>query len=425
MTGTPVSPTTSTPLPEGAAGLARSTQTARTHANVSAGAPVASSPGTTRTSTTPLANPATAALAAPPDGATVSRGGLPRAPSLDATRSPMDLGGPVGPGLSPTGTGRERGNDPGDVRRVQQRLADVGLYHGPVDGAFSDDTETALRDFQHTHGPDIRAIQADGRATGMVRREDDEAVSRYASPVQASSRPGTITPGDATHQALVQAWPHVVAGRLMDEPQAYQYYADQVRARGLTFDESRPNVIGVRGYSGGFPHPNNGSATRANEYNDTMAVLTRDASGAPHVREYRATMDPGGRERAGDGVDSRGWAMDANQQGVWRLETPEHNTDHAGRPGLQWQQGVSVSPDGTGPSHLTATGVDGASRNEDGHIMLHSGDSGDTVRGSSLGCQVVQGNWYPGFYGTLSRASESTDGRVNYTLLDGEELTPP
>jgi hypothetical protein len=45
-----------------------------------------------------------------------------------------------------------RGSTGQDVRRIQQRLQELNLYRGPIDGSFGGGTESAAKSFQKAHG---------------------------------------------------------------------------------------------------------------------------------------------------------------------------------------------------------------------------------------------------------------------------------
>ena len=337
---------------------------------------------------------------------TRSAGGLPRVSAeTDARANAMAMAGSVG-------RDPPCDNNPADVERIQQRLSELGLFSGPVDGRYSTDMATAIQHFQADHRADITAVADAGGRDGFVDSE-------YANDRQRTFLGGRIYPGDATHQALCQAWPHQVAGQLMDQEQAYSYFSSQVRARGLPFDETQTQVLGLRGYQGGAVNDNAGSGEATNPYNDTMVVLSPDHT----VHEYRATVDPG--SRSADGSDRVSFAMQADQQATWRMETVGHDSGHADRPGLQLQLGPGITTPNGVTDQLTAVHAAGGDAfAAQGRVMLHSGDARDEVHGSSYGCQVVHGNWYPSFYADLERTA-GTGGAVRYTLLDGEHLTAP
>lgn len=336
-----------------------------------------------------------------------TRGGLPLAaqPNSLGTNT-MGLTAGVGPGQP---------NHVADVQLIQHRLAELDLFHGPQNGEFTPDTQHALQDFQHGHAADIRTIAQDGRSEPMAH-------SQFARSTQSHVGNGSLVPGDATHQALCQAWPHRVGGRLMDEAQAYNYYAGQVRERGLPFDASQTQVVGVRGYQDGVAHAQSRSGLSNNRYDDTMVMLAHDAAGRPLVREFRATVDPGGVSTSA--LDRVGFSVDAGQQSTFRLASREGEHAHAGRPGLVWQARGGADTAAAHQTTLTAhaTGSD-AAISANGRAMIHSGSAGEDVATSSRGCQVVNGNWYPAFFGGLERAA-GAGGTVRYTLLDGQDLTP-
>ena len=52
----------------------------------------------------------------------------------------------------------QRGSKGDEVRKIQSRLAVLGLYSGPIDGDFGGGTESAVKSFQKT-----RNLSVDGK----------------------------------------------------------------------------------------------------------------------------------------------------------------------------------------------------------------------------------------------------------------------
>src|SRR5262249_11338118 len=124
-----------------------------------------------------------------------------------------------------------------------------------------------------------------------------------------------LVPDDATHQALVNAWPRRFLGTLLhSEQDAFEYLARGVRSRGLPFDRHRVNVVGVRGMLGGELTHVVGAGRVNSRFDDSFFVLALDRSGNPRVSESRGTTEPGGRRRSDDGTLRDPNAVDTRMQ---------------------------------------------------------------------------------------------------------------
>ena len=77
------------------------------------------------------------------------------APTAIVTPAPAPT---VTPATAPTMTANpayrqiEKGDKGDSVTRLQQRLAELGYYHGEVDGRFGNQTEDAVKRFQYYNG---------------------------------------------------------------------------------------------------------------------------------------------------------------------------------------------------------------------------------------------------------------------------------
>ena len=327
----------------------------------------------------------------------------PAATARDIETNVTTLQGAVGPGQA---------NDPTDVRRVQTRLTQTGhLRPSQVNGVFDGTTAAAIRNFQRDNRSEIDRIRADSR--GNLYDQGGTA--------GRGSRSGYVRPNDATHQALANAWPRSINGRMMTEPQAYDYLSNAVRQRTGNFDQSRVNIVGIRGYQGGGTHDNPGVQTQNNRYDDEMFVLSRTAGGQPRVRSFRATVDPGARSTAGQNRDLRTSILHPDQQIDYRVGSG--NSRFQGRPAMWMQTGGGVRRSGSmHPSARTTRGNNEAATATTG-IAIHSGGPGDRVQGHSTGCQIVQGSWYPGFFEEVQRGLRPENDRmISYSILDGRNL---
>lgn len=303
-----------------------------------------------------------------------------------------------------------------DVSRTQRRLNELLPPERRIaeSGVYDAATRAALIDFQNTHSEDINQIRVDSRAT------DPRAGS-----AGRDLTTGQLRENDATHQALANAWPRTVNGRLMTEAQGYAYLAQSVERRmGRPLDESRVNVVGVRAYQGGGTHDNEGVGRANNQYNDTLFTLYRDGAGNPRVRETRATVDPGGHRPFTDHDDPAAMVVRADQQVNYLLSA--HEVAAKGdRYGFYLRTGEGVLRDGsTHPDLLISQ--NGRDRNITENIMMHTGYGGQNVDTESMGCQVPHGSWYPNYVEGLRRElGRKHQSSLTYTLIDGRTLEAP
>jgi peptidoglycan hydrolase-like protein with peptidoglycan-binding domain len=71
---------------------------------------------------------------------------------------------PIAPSVEPLGYGEQlaRGDRSDQVGELQRRLAHLGYYQGNADGAFNEETEIAVKEFQRAAGhTDDGIAQAD------------------------------------------------------------------------------------------------------------------------------------------------------------------------------------------------------------------------------------------------------------------------
>ncbi len=172
------------------------------------------------------------------------------------------------------------------------------------------------------------------------------------------------------------------------------------------FDSRRRaiNLLGIRGYRDGRPVSNS-----PDRYNDTIAVIWRDAAGRKRVREFLASVDPG-QYWTDNPMRSAGCAHLVD--GQYRYKTGLHK----GRPGLVQAGPVTIWRDGDrdheqGAGETVETGYFG--------INIHDAGTGSRVGKWSAGCQVVHG----GRTGTawqelLELADDHPTDTIYYTLVD-------
>lgn len=83
----------------------------------------------------------------------------------------------------------KKGSKGADVRKLQQRLKDLGYYAGSVDGDFGDGTEAAVRAFQAANG-----LGVDGKAGNQTITKLYSSSARKASSTAAGTAKPTATP---------------------------------------------------------------------------------------------------------------------------------------------------------------------------------------------------------------------------------------
>ena len=223
---------------------------------------------------------------------------------------------------------------PESVHAVQERLIELGvLERGAVaePGVMDQATREAIAAFQEREGHDIEQVRDD---SAHMRDTFGNAAGNSAA---AAVEEGTFRANDATHQALVNAWPRTMFGVTLDGVEAgYQFIKSLVLRRGLPFDDTKVNIVGIRGFQGGEVHDNDGARWLTNRYDDTMFLLARGEDPSAHmVREFRGTTDPGGR--------SRGARRDREERQHRRL--PQGQRAAAVEGALREQDARRVDPD--------------------------------------------------------------------------------
>jgi len=115
---------------------------------------------------------------------------------------------------------------------------------------------------------------------------------------------------NATSQAIQKSLnPVVLAPTGASQARQYDHYKRMLEARGFTLDPTNPTVVGLRGLdSTGAQH----ATTAAPRYDDTLVVLTKDASGREHVTTFAGSTHPGQTRPLGEGVS----VPDVNHDGV-------------------------------------------------------------------------------------------------------------
>lgn len=279
---------------------------------------------------------------------------------------------------------------------------------------------------------------------------------------------GSFVEDNATHHALVNAWPRPFlesvlpelhgAGPARDANEAYERLEALFNSRKLCFQQERVNIVALRAYQYGVVHDNAGTWTKRKRYDDTFVVAYVDVDGSKVVREFKGTTDPGGRsnDTADLGGTPSAWMLAPDQQycvrytsalsgyklgrATWGPRTgtvgyaargrrrgrpDEAQVVDLGRARVEALVGpiafngepadfepvpAKAPPEGS-PRYSTIRVQQGSSGR---HFKLlpyktpiHSGENRLEVGGASLGCQVVHGCWFGAFVATVRRGLEA------------------
>lgn len=267
------------------------------------------------------------------------------------------------------------------LKDAEADLATLGFSPGAVDGRETAQTGAALKAFQKQQGL---------RQTGTLdattdRRLDDKAAAKATT----GAKPSGTAAKAAWYQALVKK-----------NGGTWRTGTNQV------------NIVGLRGQDvNGKRHGN-----AFNQWNDTLAYVWKGTDGKMHVKEFRATTDPG--QKSGDGRDVNG----DGRPDIAHLRPgsyPYHLGSHhgvygAGNPGYNLQVDRDTNHDG----RISAAERKASQRRDDRGfgINIHWGD-GSVVGGWSLGCQVIKGS-QDHFRRNVTPLMEMNRGQMYYTLVD-------
>ena len=115
---------------------------------------------------------------------------------------------------SPSGSSSSSSNTPSvykngssgaEVKKIQQRLADLGYYDGAVDGYFGDATEEAYKAFQKAAGLTVDGIAGDSRNT-LYSENAPEAPKADTTPkTEDKPEEETTAPTEATTEPVTEA----------------------------------------------------------------------------------------------------------------------------------------------------------------------------------------------------------------------------
>jgi hypothetical protein len=174
------------------------------------------------------------------------------------------------------------------------------------------------------------------------------------------------------------------------------------------------NIVGLRGQGVDGKRNHN----TFNRWNDTIAYVWRDRAGETHVREFRATTDPGvvGGPGRGRDVDGNGSGDIAHlRPGTHPYRVGSHRGAYgAGNPTYNLPVDRDTNHDG---DISRAERAASRRRGDVGYgINIHWGE-GSVVGGWSEGCQVIEGS-YDFFRRNVTPILERNRGQMHYTLVD-------
>ena len=141
-------------------------------------------PVTTATPTTvPTRNPYTVQSTATPSPTPFYIGVTPN-PVVDVTPQIIINPSATTPGTSATSSTLQKGSTGSEVKKLQQRLKELGYLKGSADGDFGDATEAAVRAFQAQNG-----LTVDGKAGSATLAKLNSSSAKKAPTVTATNTP--------------------------------------------------------------------------------------------------------------------------------------------------------------------------------------------------------------------------------------------
>jgi len=94
-------------------------------------------------------------------------------------------------------------SDPTDVRTLQNRLRQLGVYGGPADGVWGPDTQTALETFQHSHG--LAVGQLNGLTITAMGLDPHNFPGRTAAAIPPAPTVAAAVPNGALDRGVVRS----------------------------------------------------------------------------------------------------------------------------------------------------------------------------------------------------------------------------
>lgn len=92
-----------------------------------------------------------------------------------------------------------------EVKKIQQRLADLGYYDGAVDGYFGDATEEAYKAFQKAAGLTVDGIAGDSRNTLYSENAPEAPKADTTTKTEDKPEEETTAPTEATTEPVTEA----------------------------------------------------------------------------------------------------------------------------------------------------------------------------------------------------------------------------
>ncbi len=94
--------------------------------------------------------------------------------------------------------------DAGALQQVQQKLKDAGSFNGQVDGKWGSDSESALQQFQRTHGLQVTSDLNQATATILGLRPADLVAAAAPAAAPPPAAPGRVYRLEASSVRMVQ-----------------------------------------------------------------------------------------------------------------------------------------------------------------------------------------------------------------------------
>ena len=99
----------------------------------------------------------------------------------------------------------KNGSSGAEVKKIQQRLADLGYYDGAVDGYFGDATEEAYKAFQKAAGLTVDGIAGDSRNTLYSENAPEAPKADTTTKTEDKPEEETTAPTEATTEPVTEA----------------------------------------------------------------------------------------------------------------------------------------------------------------------------------------------------------------------------
>lgn len=244
---------------------------------------------------------------------------------------------------------------------------------------------------------------------GLVNRRNDE-IELFRTPGAA------MTPQETSAPAFLESAASEETATLGRTPEGYAARIEQFGdAEAKTdFDAGRKVIVALRTETSEFANDGNGL------YDDTMAVVWKDAAGTVQVREFAANTEPSGQYRYDAAKADRGSHTDMDGDGrmdLGRLQAGNYRYVHQGENMFLGDEFFVATETQTAERD---TNQDGTFDSADPHridptgaaqsMLVHRGGSDNTW---SAGCQTIPMGDYQAFLDLVA-----AQGEVSYLLMN-------